>query len=171
MRRAAKAIARAWRDSDACPILLENTAGTSGPLGRDFEELRELIDLLDGDERVGICLDCCHLFASGYDIPTPSRWPRSSTSSTGSSASTGSSCSTSTTRRSRSAAMRDRHAVLGEGELGPKGLAAFLSEPRFEDLPALLETGGPDGKLGAREVAEARKLRKRGLAARRRKSR
>jgi deoxyribonuclease-4 len=65
--------------------------------------------------------------------------------------------------------MRDRHAVLGEGELGPRGLAAFLSEPRFEKLPALLETGGHDGTLGRREVDEARKLRKRGLAARKRR--
>ncbi|HEX2129456.1 MAG TPA: deoxyribonuclease IV [Solirubrobacterales bacterium] len=169
MRRAAKAIARALRDSDGCPVLLENTAGTNGPLGKDFEELRELLDLLDGDSRVGVCLDCCHLFASGYDISdaeslaavidefdevvglerlkvlhvNDSQIPLGG--------------------------MRDRHAILGEGELGKKGLAAFLSEPRFDGLPALLETPGKDGTIGKPEVDAAKKLRRSGLAARKRK--
>src|SRR6185436_10987519 len=70
MKRAAKAIAAALADSDSCPILLENTAGTEGPLGRNFDELADLVDLLDGDERVGICLDSCHLLASGFEIRT-----------------------------------------------------------------------------------------------------
>ena len=70
MKRAAKAIAAALADSESCPILLENTAGTQGPLGRDFDELGELVELLDGDARVGICLDSCHLLASGFEIRT-----------------------------------------------------------------------------------------------------
>jgi deoxyribonuclease-4 len=169
MKRAAKAISRALADSDHCPVLLENTAGTNGPLGKDFEELAELLDLLDGDKRVGICLDCCHLFASGYDISdadglasvvdefdeivglerlqvlhvNDSRIPLGG--------------------------LRDRHAVLGEGELGTRGLAAFLSEPRFDSLPALLETPGPGGSPPESEVKRARSLRKNGLAARKRR--
>jgi deoxyribonuclease-4 len=59
---------------------------------------------------------------------------------------------------------RDRHATLPDGELGTRGLSAFLSEPRFEGLPALLET-----KLDAEQVATAKKLRKNGLAARKRR--
>ena len=70
MKRAAKAIAAALADSESCPMLLENTAGTQGPLGRDFDELGELVELLDGDARVGICLDSCHLLASGFEIRT-----------------------------------------------------------------------------------------------------
>ena len=68
MKRAAQAIAAALADSESCPVLLENTAGTQGPLGRDFDELGELVGLLDGDPRVGICLDSCHLLASGFEI-------------------------------------------------------------------------------------------------------
>ena len=60
---------------------------------------------------------------------------------------------------------RDRHAKMAEGELGSRGLAAFLSEPRFEGLPALLET-----KLDAEQVAIAKKLRRNGLAARKRRA-
>jgi deoxyribonuclease-4 len=59
---------------------------------------------------------------------------------------------------------RDRHATLPNGELGTRGLSAFLSEPRFEGLPALLET-----KLDAEQVAIAKDLRKKGLAARKRR--
>jgi deoxyribonuclease-4 len=169
MRRAAQAIARSLRDSDACPVLLENTAGTNGPLGKDFEELRELLDLLDGDERVGVCLDSCHLFASGYDISDAEGLAAVIDEFDEIVGLDRLKCLHVNDSKIPLGGLRDRHAVLGEGELGPKGLAAFLSEPRFEELPALLETGGHDGKLGAREVAEARKLRKRGLAARKRK--
>jgi deoxyribonuclease-4 len=63
---------------------------------------------------------------------------------------------------------RDRHALLPDGELGPRGLAAFLSEPRFEGLPALLEGGSGQG-ANAEQVQIARDLRKRGLASRRRR--
>jgi deoxyribonuclease-4 len=67
-------------------------------------------------------------------------------------------------------ANRDHHANLGEGELGRKGLRVFLSEPRFEKLPALIETPGPDGHGPDRkEVRTAKRLRREGL--RRRRSR
>ena len=65
---------------------------------------------------------------------------------------------------------RDRHANLGEGEIGERGLAVFLSEPRFDELPTLIETGGADGAPGRADVELARRLRKRGLAARQRRA-
>jgi deoxyribonuclease-4 len=59
---------------------------------------------------------------------------------------------------------RDRHADLGEGELGAEGCSVFLSEPRFEDLPCVMETPGPEKKgPTAKQVAEAVKLRTKGL--------
>src|SRR3954453_5818645 len=57
-------------ESDSCRLLLENTAGAGNTLGRSFEELAELIDLAGADKRIGICLDSCHLLASGFDIDT-----------------------------------------------------------------------------------------------------
>ncbi len=65
---------------------------------------------------------------------------------------------------------RDRHAVLGEGELGEASCAIFLSEPRFEGLPCVLETGREKGGAGAEDVALALRLREQGMAARRRLS-
>jgi deoxyribonuclease-4 len=66
---------------------------------------------------------------------------------------------------------RDRHAILGEGELGDRGCAVFLSEPLFEQLPCVLETGSDHGGPGAVDVALALKLRKRGVASRARAAR
>ncbi len=164
MRRAAKAIKAALKASESCPLLLENTAGTEGPLGRTLDELAELLELSGGGERLGVCIDCCHLFASGVDIVeaeglaafvdeleekvgldrlralhvNDSKVPLGSN--------------------------RDRHASIGRGELGARGIATFLSEPRFEGLPALLESPGPSGQgPDRREVQKAKRLRRDGL--------
>jgi deoxyribonuclease-4 len=62
---------------------------------------------------------------------------------------------------------RDKHAVLGEGELGSRGIATFLSEPRFDGLPALIETGVDDGAPAKADVRKAKRLRREGLKRRR----
>jgi deoxyribonuclease IV len=144
IKRAGKVIAQALAESDACPLHLENTAGTGGTLGRSFQELAELIDAAGDSPRLGLCLDSCHLFASGYDIRTEdglagmldecdefvgadrigSLHLNDSQTPLGSN--------------------RDRHADVGEGEIGRRGCAVFLSEPRFAGLPCVLETPGPD---------------------------
>lgn len=172
MKRAAKLIAEALAETEGCPLLLEQTAGHKGLLGRDFDETAELIEGAGGGERLGLCLDSCHLFVQGYDITDAERLgevleeadakvglERLGAVHVNDSAAPLGSC-------------RDRHASIGQGEMGRDGLAAFLSEPRFEGLPATLETPGPD-KRGAdrKEVAAARRLRKRGLEARQRRRR
>jgi deoxyribonuclease-4 len=167
MRRAAKAIAKALGDSDECPVLLENTAGTQGPLGRNFDELAELIELLDGDERIGVCLDCCHLLASGYEIRTADALTEVVDEFDAKVGLGRLRCLHVNDSKVPLGGNRDHHANVGHGELGDDGIATFLSEPRFEELPALLETPGPDGHGPDRaEVDHARQLRDRGLAAR-----
>ena len=66
--RVGEMVKHALSESESCRLLLENTAGAGNTLGRSFEELRELIDLAGGDKRLGVCLDSCHMFASGFDI-------------------------------------------------------------------------------------------------------
>ena len=68
--RVGEMVRHALAESDRCRLLLENTAGAGNTVGRSFEELRELVDLAGGDKRIGICLDSCHMFASGFDITT-----------------------------------------------------------------------------------------------------
>jgi deoxyribonuclease-4 len=170
MKRAAKAIAAALADSDTCPVLLENTAGTQGPLGRDFDELAGLIELLDGDERVGVCLDSCHLLASGFEIRAPEALEEVISEFDEKVGLERLRCLHLNDSKIPLGGNRDRHAVLGEGEIGERGLGVFLSEPRFDRLPTLIETGVDDGAPALADVEIARKLRERGKAARRRRT-
>src|SRR5436305_12221520 len=71
LARAGETIAAALDDSEGCELHLENTAGTGGTLGRSFDELAALIEAAGADSRLGVCLDSCHLLASGYDVRTP----------------------------------------------------------------------------------------------------
>jgi deoxyribonuclease IV len=171
VKRAAKAIRSALDDSSSCRVLLENTAGTQGPLGKNVDELAELTDLAGGDGRIGVCIDCCHLFASGFEIRTADQLAIVVDELDEKLGLEQLRCLHVNDSKVPLGANRDRHALLGDGEIGERGLATFLSEPRFEGLPALLETGpgghGPDRK----QVDIAKRLRKRGLAARGRRGR
>src|SRR6478609_6302097 len=69
--RAGETIREALAESEGCPLHLENTAGAGGTLGRSIEELAALLEAAGGSDRLGLCLDSCHLLASGYDIRTP----------------------------------------------------------------------------------------------------
>ena len=171
IKRAGTVIKRALKESDRCELHLEDTAGAGGTLGRSFDELGALFDAADGDGRLGMCLDSCHLYASGYDITTRDglrETLRECDQKVG-------------LKRLRSlhvndslvklGSNRDRHAILGEGELGERGCAVFLSEPKFDRLPCVLETGKDGGGASAEDVALAFKLRKRGKANRARSRR
>lgn len=167
IKRAGKVIGEAIADSESCPVLIEQMAGHKGILGHDFDEIAGLTEAAGGGDRVGLCLDSCHLFVSGYDIRTAqgiSQVLDEADSKVG---------------LDRPAALhindslvpfgskRDRHADLGEGEIGEESLSLFLSEPRFEGLTATLETPGKDKKgATAEDVTFARALRARGLKAR-----
>ncbi|MBJ7331099.1 MAG: deoxyribonuclease IV [Solirubrobacteraceae bacterium] len=165
--RAGEVIAEALAESDTCPLHLENTAGAGGTLGRSFEELAALIDAAGGDPRLGVCLDSCHLYASGYDIRTADGLTE--TIDTCVEVVGGGRLGSLHLNDSQTplGSNRDRHANVGQGELGEEGCAAFLSEPRFESLPVVLETPG-ENRSGptAEELAHCRELRERGLKAR-----
>jgi deoxyribonuclease-4 len=152
--RAGEVIGEALKQTGGCELHLENTAGTGGTLGRSFEELRELIDAAGAQKRLGICLDSCHLLASGYDIRTAAglRETIDRFDEVVGSERLGSLHLNDSVNPLGS--NRDRHADIGAGELGEAGCGAFLSEPRFDDLPCLLETPGPDKHGPTREELE-----------------
>jgi len=164
IKRAAKVIAAALKDSDSCPLLLEQTAGHKGLLGRDFDQTAELIELAGGGERLGLCLDSCHLFVQGYDITDTEHLAAVVDEADEKVGLERLQCLHVNDAAAPLGSCRDRHANLGKGEMGKQGLAAFLSEPRFEGLSATLETPGP-AKKGAdrKEVQAAKRLRKAGL--------
>jgi deoxyribonuclease-4 len=164
MKRAAKTIAAALKDSDSCPLLLEQTAGHKGLLGRDFDQTAALIEGAGGGKRLGLCLDSCHLFVQGYDVTDEEHLAAVVDEADAKVGLDRLQCLHVNDAAAALGSCRDRHANLGKGEMGKEGLAAFLSEPRFEGLPATLETPGPN-KKGAdkKEVQAAKRLRKTGL--------
>jgi deoxyribonuclease-4 len=167
--RAGETIAAALTDSDGCELHLENTAGAGGTLGRSFEELAALLDAAGAGQRLGVCLDSCHMLASGYDIRTPAGTDavlRRARRELGKGRIRSLHLNDSKTPLGSN---RDRHANIGGGELGEDGCAAFLSAPGLQRLPCVLETPGEKREgAGPAEVRLAKRLRERGIAARRR---
>jgi len=137
-------------------LLMENSAGAGGTIGRSLEELHVLLERLDNHPRLGICLDSCHLYVSGYDVTDPKAVDalvRDLDARVGidrlralhvndSAAPLGSN--------------RDRHANIGDGLMG-EGLGAFIAHPAFQHLAAYLEVPG-ENKSGP-NADEIRKLR------------
>jgi deoxyribonuclease-4 len=139
-------------------LLMENSAGAGGTIGRSIEELATIHERLGGHPRLGVCLDSCHLWVSGVDVTEPAALDAcldELDSSIG-------------LDRLRAlhvndaaapfASNRDRHANILEGELGEK-LGVFLSSPRLQDLPAVLETAGPENRgPDANEIRKTKEL-------------
>jgi deoxyribonuclease IV len=144
--------------SDTTWLLLENSAGAGGTIGRSVEELAALVDRLGRHPRLGVGLDSCHLFVSGFDVGDPEELSRvldALDTQVGierlrvlhvndAAAPLGSN--------------RDRHANVGEGLIGER-LGVFLAHPALQGLPALLEVPGVDGHgPDANEVTKLREL-------------
>jgi deoxyribonuclease-4 len=151
------------RCSDTTWLLIENSAGAGGTIGRSVDELAVLVDRLDRHPRLGVCLDSCHLWVSGVDVTDRAALD---------------SCVDEVDERigldrlralhvndaaAPLASNRDRHANIGEGEIGEK-LGVFLAHPKLQGLPTILEVPGPDGHgPDANEIHKLRDLHKRAL--------
>jgi deoxyribonuclease-4 len=170
LARAGEMFEHALAESDSCRLLLENTAGAGNTLGRSFRELRELVELAGGHKRIGICLDSCHLLASGFDIRTADKLTEVLDSCGKLVGMRRLRCLHMNDSQTPLGSNRDRHAPPGDGELGPRGCGAFLSEPRFEKLPVLFEGPGVEGKaVGKVDIDRMRELRANGLRSRKRR--
>ncbi len=167
IQRTAGALSEALAESESCRLLLENTAGAGGTLGRSFEELASLIELAGGDERLGVCLDSAHLLASGYDVRSAASLAEVLDSFEGIVGLERLRALHVNDSQAPLGANRDRHAPLGDGEIGREGCAAFLSEPRFDGLPCIFEGPGVGGsQVQKADIGIAMTLREEGLAAR-----
>jgi deoxyribonuclease-4 len=165
--RAGEVIREALAESDRCALHLENTAGAGGTLGRSFHELAALFEAAGGDERLGLCLDSCHLLASGFDVRTPATLTQVLDECVGVIGLERLGSLHLNDSQTPLGSNRDRHAPVGEGEIGEEGCAVFLSEPRFQGLPCVLETPAvPRSGPTAEEIEHTRALRERGMAAR-----
>jgi deoxyribonuclease-4 len=165
LERAVPALAQVLeRCGDRTWLLMENSAGAGGTIGRSIDELATLFDALDRHERLGICLDSCHLYVSGVDVTDVKAWDA---------------CLREVDERiglDRLRALhandakaplgsnRDRHDNIGDGLMG-EGLGVFLAHPKVQDLPAVLEVPGADGHgPNAEEIQKLRDLHARATA-------
>ena len=149
--------------TDRTWLLMENSAGTGGTIGRSIEELATIFQRLDRHPRLGICLDSCHLYASGVDVADPASLDAcldEVDASIGLDRLRALHVNDSATALGSN---RDRHANMGEGLLGER-LGVFLGNPRLQTLPAVLETAGPEGHgPDANEVSKAKEMRARAI--------
>jgi deoxyribonuclease-4 len=167
LKRTSKVIAAALKETDSCPLLLEQTAGHKGLLARDWDQIAALIDGAGDDKRLGLCLDSCHMFAQGYDITDEAHLTAVLDEADAKVGLDRLGAVHVNDAAVPLGAHLDRHANIGKGEMGKRGLSAFLSEPRFEGLPATLETPGPEKKGSSKaEVTAAKRLRREGLTRR-----
>jgi deoxyribonuclease IV len=153
--------------SDTTWLLLENSAGAGGTIGRSLAELATVAERIGMPPRLGLCLDSCHLYVSGVDVTDPDvvaavlnevdatfgldrlRLLHVNDAAT------------------PLGSNRDRHANIGEGEMG-EALGALLGNPRVQSLPAILETPGGDGHgPNKAEIDRLRELHRRALKGRR----
>ena len=159
LERAVPALEEALaRCSDLTWLLLENSAGAGGTIGRSIDELAVLVERLNGHPRLGICLDSCHLWVSGVDVTDAAALDATIADVDERIGLDRLRCLHVNDAAAALGSNRDRHANLGEGELG-EGLGVFLAHPKLQGLPAVLEVPGPDGHgPDADEVQKLRKL-------------
>jgi deoxyribonuclease-4 len=147
--------------SDTTWLLVENTAGAGGTIGRSVDELALLFERLDGHPRLGLCLDSCHLFASGYDVTDESALGALLGEVDGAIGLDRLRALHVNDSQAPLGSNRDRHANILEGLMGEK-LGAFLAHTRLQGLPAVLEVPGEDGHgPNAEEVRKLRELHRR----------
>ncbi len=121
-------------------LLLENAAGQGTTLGSTFPELRRVLDAVGAPDRLGVCLDTCHLFASGIDLRTPDAYGRFVDRLS-------SELGTDVVRafhlndaKAPLGSHLDRHENIGRGQIGAEGFALLVRDPRWAGVPGYLET-------------------------------
>ena len=132
-------------------ILLETMAGQGGVIGVTVEELSRVIDDLDWDRRLGVCADICHLFGAGYDLRSEGGYHRLVSSLERHVGLERVGCWHMSDNKGSRGSNIDRHAHIGEGEIGAIPFGMLVSDERFRDTPTILETPkegiGDEGNL------------------------
>ncbi|OTB08760.1 hypothetical protein M426DRAFT_316782 [Hypoxylon sp. CI-4A] len=148
--RIAKQLNKAHKATSTVITVLENMAGQGNVIGNTFEDLRDIIELVEDKSRVGVCIDTCHAFAAGYDLRSPEAFEETMSKFN---EIVGSSYLKAFHMNDSKAPLnsnRDLHANIGQGFLGLRAFHNVVNHAGFEGLPMVLETPidrkGPDGK-------------------------
>jgi deoxyribonuclease-4 len=149
--RIAESIAIALAETEGVTAVIENTAGQGSNLGVRFEQIARIIEKVPEKNRVGVCLDTAHTFAAGYDLRTPEAYATTLAEFdriVGFCYLRGVHLNDSKTELGSRV---DRHAPIGKGKIGLETFRLIMNDPRFEEIPLILET--PESKLWAEEIA------------------
>lgn len=144
LARIAESINRALEVTQGVVAVIENTAGQGTNLGHTFEQIAEIIAQIEDQSRIGVCLDTCHAFTSGYDLRTPEGYHsvmEAFDRTVGFSKLKGMHLNDS---KPDLGSRVDRHESLGKGKLGLVPFRAIMNDPRMEEIPLILETIDPD---------------------------
>ncbi|MBN2049905.1 MAG: deoxyribonuclease IV [Spirochaetales bacterium] len=140
----ARSLLSILRGTESLILVLETTAGQGFSVGYRFEHLSEILDRTGGDDRVGVCIDTSHIFAAGYDLRTEEGYCRVMKEFE---EKLGFHClkamhlnDSKTSLGSRV----DRHACLGDGEIGLEAFRYIMKDPRLDGIPLILETPDPE---------------------------
>ncbi len=147
----AESINIALNETKNVTAVIENTAGQGTNLGFKFEQLASLVDQVEDKSRVGVCLDTCHLFASGYDLQTTEtiEWTFQEFDRT---VGLGYLRGIHLNDALRPLGSRlDRHASIGKGTIGMEAFSYIMTNPAFEEIPLILET--PDSDQWSSEIS------------------
>lgn len=151
LQRIAESINLALAETAGVTAVIESTAGQGSNLGHRFEHLARIIELVDDKNRVGVCIDTCHTLAAGYDLATPSGYDATweeFDKVVGFNYLRGMHLNDS---KKGVGSRVDRHASIGTGALGRGFFTMLMRDPRFDNIPLILET--PDESLWAEEIA------------------
>ena len=144
------------RSNERTWVLMENSAGAGGTMGRSIDELVAIFNALGRHERLGVCLDSCHLFVSGVDVTDAPTWNALLEDLDARIGLDRLRALHANDAKAPLGSNRDRHDNIGEGLIG-EGLGVFLAHPKVQGLPVVLEVPGADGK--GPNADEIRKLR------------
>jgi deoxyribonuclease-4 len=147
------------RTNETTWLCMEDTAGAGDTVGRSLEELAAIYDAAGRHERLGVCLDSCHLFASGYDITKPAVLDDLLGQLDSEIGLERLRCLHVNDSKEPLGSNRDRHENIGDGLIGDK-LAVFLGNPKLQGLPALLEVPGDGHGPDAEQMQKLRALHK-----------
>jgi deoxyribonuclease-4 len=144
LKVAAEGVKEVLADTQSTVLLAETTAGTGTTLNSKFEEIARLIELAGAPDRLGVCLDTCHVFAAGYDIRSEETFRATFAEFDrliGFDRLKAIHCNDS---KMPFDSRKDRHENIGDGEIGSKAFELLVNDPRFLQIPILIETPNAD---------------------------
>ncbi|KAI9218527.1 xylose isomerase-like protein [Blastocladiella britannica] len=151
LQHIANCVNRALAETTSVTAVIENTAGQGNTVGHTFEQLRDLIAMIDDKERVGVCLDTCHMFAAGYDLRTKATFDASFALFDEIVGNGYLKAFHVNDSKAAFASKKDRHAQLGQGMIGMQPFRWLMEAREFDDKLFILET--PDEALWVQEIA------------------